>query len=231
MLRSDEANGARFGKVRTSPLRSRHAADRARGAEGDPGRDGGGDRAHGHVALHPREEGLLCGFVRRRRPADRRLQPAGVRRRGRAHRRALPARHHAAGRHLLVQRLLCLQGRRLALARPGVRGARVRGRQAFRLRPVVGALQRHRRHARGLAVARLHRDLPGGHHRAARAGGARGRDLRRAAAAVLSQLALPRDGEGRHARLHGGHPPGRAAARRAVRALRPLRGRRMHSSG
>ena len=84
----------------------------------------------------------------------------------------------------------------------------------------LGALQRHRRHARGLAVARLHRDLPGGHHRAAGAGGARGRHRGGAAAAVLPQLALSRDGEGRHARLHGGHPPGRAALGRAVRPLR-----------
>ena len=45
--------------------------------------------------------------------------------------------------------------------------------------------------------------------------------VRGAAAAVLSQLALSRDGEGRHARLHGRHPAGRAAARRAVRPLRP----------
>ena len=105
-----------------------HAADRARGAERHPERDGGGDRAHGHVAVHPREERLLCRPVRWRRPADRRLEPAGVRRRGRAHRRALPARHHASGRHLLVQRLLRLQGSRLAFARPGVRRPRVRRR-------------------------------------------------------------------------------------------------------
>ncbi len=39
--------------------------------------------------------------------------------------------------------------------------------------------QRHRRHACGLAVARLHRNLSGGHHRAAGAGGARGRRLTR----------------------------------------------------
>ena len=45
--------------------------------------------------------------------------------------------------------------------------------------------------------------------------------VRGAAAAVLPQLALPRDGEGRHARLHGRHPAGRAAPRRAVRPLRP----------
>ena len=80
------------------------------------------DRAHGHVAVHPREEGLLCRPVRRRRPADRRLQPAGVRRRGRP--RSLehyPLPDHAARRHLLVQRLLRLQGGRLAFARPGVR--------------------------------------------------------------------------------------------------------------
>ena len=65
-------------------------------------------------------------------PADRRLEPARVRRRGRADRRALPARDHASRRHLLVQRLLCLQGRGLALARSGVRRARVRRRQARR---------------------------------------------------------------------------------------------------
>ena len=53
-------------------------------------------------------------------------------------RRALPARDHAPRRHLLVQRLLRLQGRRLALARPGVRGARVRGRRARGLRAVAG---------------------------------------------------------------------------------------------
>ena len=202
-------------------LRPHHAADRARRAARHPERDGGGDRAHGHVAVHSREERLLCRPVRRCRPADRRLEPARVRRRGRADRRALPARHHAPGRHLLVQRLLRLQGRRLALARPGVRGARVRRRQARRVRAELGAFQRHRRHAPGLAVARLHGHLPGGHHRAAGAGGARGRGRRGAAAAVLPQLALPRDGQGRHARLHGRDPAGRAAPRRAVPALRP----------
>ena len=46
-------------------------------------------------------------------------------------RRALSARDHAPGRHLLVQRLLRLQGRRLALARPGVPGAGVRRRASL----------------------------------------------------------------------------------------------------
>ena len=45
--------------------RSRHAADRARRAARDPERDGGADRAHRHVAVHPREEGLLRRAVRR----------------------------------------------------------------------------------------------------------------------------------------------------------------------
>ena len=120
------------------------------GAARHPERDGGADRAHGHVAVHPREEGLLCRrCLDARRTADRRLEscPSFGDVVG-ADRRALSARDHAAGRHLLVQRLLRLQGRRLALARPGVRRAGVRRRRARRLRAVLGALQRHRRHAR-----------------------------------------------------------------------------------
>ena len=141
-MAQDQAGAAK------SVLRSDHARDRARRAARHPERDGGRDRAHGHVALHPREEGLLCGPVRWRRPPDRRLEPARVRRRRRPHRRALSARQHAARRHLLVQRLLRLQGSRVAFARSGVRRPRVCRWRARRLRPVLGALQRYRRHAR-----------------------------------------------------------------------------------
>ena len=212
--RSDEANGASFGKDRGGRgLRPHHAADRARRAARHPERDGGGDRAHGHVAVHPREEGLLCRPVRRRRPADRRLQPAGVRRRGRA-RSPSTTRSTPCAPATSTGSTTATPPRAPSRTRPTRCSWRPCSRKASsspsRSRWAhfndIGGMRA------GLALARLHGHLPGGHHRAAGAGGARGRGRRRAAAAVFPQLALPRDGQGRHARLHGGHPAGRAAA-------------------
>ena len=190
------------------------------------------DRAHGHVALHPREEGLLCRPVRRRRAADRRLEPAGVRRRGRPDRRALPARHHAARRHLLVQRLLRLQG-----APSRTRPTRCSSRRCSPTAELAAFAQSwaHFNDIGGMRPGSLSPDCTEIYQegiivppvRVAREGVMR----RRAAAPVLPQLALPRDGEGRHARLHGRDPAGRAAPWRAVRALRPRQGRRRLRSG
>src|SRR5262245_52391595 len=53
------------------------------------------------------------------------------------------------------------------------------------------------------------------------AGGPSGRPSGGAACPVLQQLALSRDGQGRHPRLHGSDPAGRAAPVRAVCPLRP----------
>ena len=189
------------------------------------------DRAHGHVAVHPREEGLLRRAVRRRRPADRRLQPAGVRRRRRARRRALPARDHAPGRPLLVQRLLRLEGRRLAFPRPGVRRAGVRRRQARGLRAVAGRISTT---SAACAPGSLSPDCTDIFQegiivppvRLVREGVVADELLRM----FFRNSRFPEMVQGRHARLHGRDPAGRAAPRRAVRALRPRRARRAPST-
>jgi N-methylhydantoinase B len=95
-----------------------------------------------------------------------------------------------ARRHLLVQRLLRLEG---AVSHSPTRCSWRRCSRTASCSPSrsLGAFQRHRRHAPGLAVARLHRDLPGGHHRAAGARGARRRDGRRAAALFFRNSRFP----------------------------------------
>src|SRR5262245_19444365 len=57
---SENRNGARSGPLWQRRLRADHARDRARRPRRHPERDGGRHRAHGHVALHPRKERLLC---------------------------------------------------------------------------------------------------------------------------------------------------------------------------
>ena len=167
------------------------------------GRDGGADRAHRHLRLHPREEGLLHRAVRRRRRHGGRLQPAGVRRHLRPGVPRLPARHDARGRPLLVQRLLRLARRDLAFQRPGAAGAGLPRRPALRLRHGLGAFLRHRRHARRLDQPGHHRHLPGRHHRPADQADRRRRHQRGDAEDLLPQFALPRAERGRHAGADG----------------------------
>ena len=207
---------------RPSAIRSRSRSCAGRCAA-IAGRDGGADRAHRDVAVHPREEGLLRRAVRRRRPAGRRLDAAGLRRHRRPDRSSTyPLRDDAAGRSLLVQRLLRLEGRGLALARPGVRRAGVRRRRARRLLAGLGAFQRHRRHARRLAVAGLHRHLPGGHRSSRRCGSrARACRTRRLLRHVRAQLALSR--RWCRATLRASMAAVRLGEQRGWRAVRALR--------
>ncbi len=100
----------------------------------------------------------------------------------------LPARDDAAGRPLLVQRLLRLARRGLPFQRPGAGGAGVPRRQALRLRHGLGAFLRHRRHARGLDQPRRHRHLPGRHHRSADQADRRRHDQRGDAKDLLSAI-------------------------------------------
>ena len=154
--------------------------------------------------------------------ADRRLQPAGVRRRGRPDRRALPARRRCGqatstgsttatppGAPCRTRPTRCssrpvfADGKLSAFAQSWAHFNDIGGMRPGSLSPDCTDIFQE-----GIIVppVRVARD---------------GVMTRRAAAPVLPQLALSRDGEGRHARLDRGDPAGRAAAGRAVRPLRP----------
>ena len=153
------ARGARGGEETADGRRRRHRRLRSRHARDHPGRaalgadrDGGADRAHRDVAVHPREERLLRRHLRRRGAARRRHHRSGLRRPDRADLEHYPLDDHAARRPLLVQRLLRLATARVPHSPDQVFvGAGLRRRQARRLRADLGALQRHRRLARRAA--------------------------------------------------------------------------------
>ena len=135
----------------------------------------------------------------------------------------LPARDDAAGRPLLVQRLLRLARRGLAFERPGAARAGLPRRPALRLRDGLGAFRRHRRPAAG-SISPDTTDIfqegiiipptklidAGAHQR----GGA---------GDLLPQLALPRAEPRRHAGADGERRARREAGRGDRRALRRRR--------
>ena len=104
-----------------------------------------------------------------------------------------PADDHARRRSLLVQRLLCIARRGLALQRSGVPGARVPRRTARGVRHGLGAFLRHRRPAAGLDQLRCHRHLPGRHHHSADEADRWRHAERGGAGDLLPQLPLSRD--------------------------------------
>jgi hypothetical protein len=100
--------------------------------------------------------------------------------------RQYPAESIKAGDLYWYKRLLRGARRRLAFAGSGVGGAGFPSGRIGGFCTGLGALQRYRRHACGLDLAELHRDLPGRDHRAAGASGGRRAHQRRIAAVVFA---------------------------------------------
>ena len=208
------------------PPRPDQAGNHPRRHPRRPGGDGRAARAHRHQRFHPREEGFLHRPVRCRGRHGRRLHGADLRRHHRPGLRPLPAIDHAAGRSLLVQRLLCLARRGVAFQRPGVPRAGLPRRQACRLRYGLGAFLRYRRAASRVHQLRHHRHLPGRHYHPAHKADLRRHHQRGRAGNLLSQLPLSGDRPRRHACADGLGRAGRTAHRRDPRPVRPRRGRR-----
>ena len=200
--------------------RSRHARDHPRQPRLDHSRHGAPDGAVRDVAVHQGEEGLLRRRVRHE-GAHRRLPHLGQRA-GHAggDLQGVSARHHAAGRRLLVQRPVHLRRRRPAPSGHGLRRAHLPRGAARRVLHHLRALPGHRRTAGGEHLAARDGDLPRGRARPARPHRARGTAQRGGVPDLPAQLAPARPRRGRHARHDGVVPPGRDAPRRAVHALR-----------
>ena len=130
------------------------------------------------------------------------------------------ARHHAAGRRVLVQRPVHLRRRRPASSGHGLRRAHLPRGAGRRVLHHLRALPGHRRIAGGEHLAARDGDLPRGRARPARPHRARGAAQRGGVPDLPAQLAPARPRRGGHARHDGVVPPGRDAPRRAVRALR-----------
>ena len=212
----------------TRARRSGHAGEiiRGRAARG-AGRDGGGHRAHRHVAVHPREEGLLRGHPRRARAAwcaARWCRSSATSRRSSSSstrpRRCGPA--ISTGTTTATARAAASPTRPTWSSRRPVfhRGRLVAFSQTWGHFWDIGGLRA------GQHLARRHRDLPRGHHRPRHPHLPRGRAQRRGLPHLPAQLALPRHPARRHPRGAGRLPARRAARAGAVRALR-----RRHGAG
>jgi N-methylhydantoinase B len=179
-------------------------------------RDGSADRAHGDVALHPREEGFLRRLSSTVGQAGRRLAAAGLR------------RHHRPGARAVFPPPRCgpatSTGTTTATAAKG--GVSHTPDQVFARRSsstakLVAFTQAwaHFNDVGGSGPGSLSpecdRHLPGGHDRAAGAALARGRAQRGGDADLRAQLALPDD----HAAICAPRSPPRAARRKRMLEL------------